>query len=183
MADRGGFAGGGALLPGGYFVTGYRYSLGRVDAQAHLIAQTISNLINSNPTMWRFETLRIEALLAQEPLPGQGDAQRIFDLDGNLVTGIGNRPSWPTLTISREMLYAGRPVGRIEITHSLVHLLQHTGLFALFGGLLADGTYPLVRGIRFATTARSAAGTSRLLEFFYSPKGRAIAKQTGVLAD
>jgi phosphate transport system substrate-binding protein len=45
---------------------------------------------------------------------------------------------------------------------------------------LANGTYPLVKHIRFATTARTSAATLALLEFVYSAKGRAIAEKTGV---
>jgi phosphate transport system substrate-binding protein len=46
---------------------------------------------------------------------------------------------------------------------------------------LEEGTYPLVKEIRFATTARSVAGTGRLLAWILSAKGRAIAKKAGVL--
>lgn len=46
---------------------------------------------------------------------------------------------------------------------------------------LAQGTYPLAKEIRFATTARSAASAAKLLAFIYSRKGRALAGKAGVL--
>jgi phosphate transport system substrate-binding protein len=47
---------------------------------------------------------------------------------------------------------------------------------------LARGTYPLAKDIVFVTTARSSPAASAIVDFAFSPQGRAIAEKAGVLA-
>ncbi len=47
---------------------------------------------------------------------------------------------------------------------------------------LAQGTYPLAKDIVFVTTARSSPAASAIVNFAFSPQGRAIAEKAGVLA-
>jgi phosphate transport system substrate-binding protein len=46
---------------------------------------------------------------------------------------------------------------------------------------LANGTYPLAKDIRFITTRRISPEATKLLDFIYSTKGRAISEKSGVL--
>jgi phosphate transport system substrate-binding protein len=46
---------------------------------------------------------------------------------------------------------------------------------------LANGTYPLAKDIRFVTTKNTPPEAVKFLEFIYSPQGRAIAGNAGVL--
>ena len=46
---------------------------------------------------------------------------------------------------------------------------------------LGNGSYPLAKAINFVTTPRTSAAGRKLLEFIYSPQGRAVAEKAGVL--
>jgi phosphate transport system substrate-binding protein len=46
---------------------------------------------------------------------------------------------------------------------------------------LANGSYPLSKEIAFVTTSRTNPAALKLLNFIYSPQGRSIAEQAGVL--
>lgn len=46
---------------------------------------------------------------------------------------------------------------------------------------LASGTYPLVKEIHFIVTAATPPSAQRLIDFIFSPRGRAIAQKNGVL--
>jgi len=148
-------------FPGGYFILGHRYARGSLEAQADLIAQVLSGLIDSNPTQWQYETLRIEELLANRLRTGPGDSRRIFDTGGQLVAESTHRVAGPTMTIYRDMLYAGAPVGRIEISHSLRGLVRRSGILALLGallGLLVFRLLPFRAAIAFARKLEQANG-------------------------
>lgn len=45
---------------------------------------------------------------------------------------------------------------------------------------LANGSYPMQKAIRFATLKNCSSASLKLLDFIYSPRGRAIAEKTGV---
>jgi PAS domain S-box-containing protein len=116
-----------------YAVLSYNYTLGNLEAQAEISAQALSSLINENPGLWRFETLRIEELLARQPVPGQQDTRRVFDSAGERIAERLSDQRWPRLTLSRELYCAGVSTGHIEITRSLRPLAERLGLATLVG--------------------------------------------------
>lgn len=51
------------VVPAGYFAVSYHYMQGTLDAEAATGAAAVSALVNSNPSMWQFEQIRLSELL------------------------------------------------------------------------------------------------------------------------
>jgi two-component system, cell cycle sensor histidine kinase and response regulator CckA len=131
-------------FPVGYFAVSYKYTLGSLEAQVQIVGQTLAGLIQANPKLWRYETIRIEELLGRHSLPSQLDTRRIFDLEGKLVAESVHEQGWPTLTIDEDLLYAGTTIGRIEVVHSLAQLLRRSLFLALLGGAIGGVLFRLL---------------------------------------
>jgi len=123
-------------FPVAYFFISYRYLLGSMDAHAETTAQVIANLVSENPRLWRFETIRIEELVARHARGGHEEVIRIFAEDGEpVLTGTVTAP-WPRIHVATPLLYAGTSAGCIEISHSLRPLLRRCALMGVVGILL-----------------------------------------------
>jgi len=121
------------LFPVGYFVLSYQYALGSLDAEAEINGRIVTGLINANPDLWRFEKERLESLLSRRPQSGQPEARRILDTRGAEVATSGDTLQGPAMRRSQPLLDAGVVVGKIEISRSLVPILQQAGLVGILG--------------------------------------------------
>lgn len=134
------------LIPVGYGVISHRYQMGTLETEAEINSKLVSGLINANPELWRYETDRIVELLDRRPRSGHAETRRIFDTRGTLIAESVNTLKKPLVKASHEILDAGKPVGRIEISRSLLPLLHMSGLMVLVGlglGLLVFRLIPL----------------------------------------
>ena len=127
-----------------YAVPNYHHLLGGLETQAEINAQAVTQMINANPTLWRYETLRIQDLLAHQPRPTPTQAWRIQDRAGNLVADHGVAGGWPTLTVARDLHDAGDVAGRILMWESLRPLLEGTLLAALIGAVVGGAVFFLL---------------------------------------
>lgn len=126
-------------FPVGYFFISYQYMDGSLAAESQINSRLVSEIISANPLLWRFEQVRLEELLSRRPSGGIEESRRVFDDKGVVVAESAGTIDSPVLTRSFELLDAGAPVGRIEISRSLRPLLQRTaiaGFFGLFVGFL-----------------------------------------------
>ena len=131
-------------FPAIYLVLTYNYTLGSLEAQAEISAQTVSTLVSANPRLWRFETVRLEELLARQPAAGQEGTRRVFDESGTLVAEHVTDLRWPTIKETRKLYFAGTPAGRIEISQSLLPMVERAGLLALLGLVIGLGVFRLL---------------------------------------
>lgn len=121
------------VLPVGYFVISYKYLMGIMETEAQINAHLVSGLISTNPVLWRYETVRIEELLARRPRSDIAENRRIFDTGNVLVAESINTLPSPLVTTSYEIMDIGKVVGRIEISRSIAPLLQQSGILSFFG--------------------------------------------------
>ncbi len=121
-------------VPAGYLYFGYQQVAGAISAESYLTAQQITQLINSNPDYWQFETIRIGEIIGMRHQFG-GDKQRVVDNSGSLIAEGSTIPPnspWPTVTRQETLYDYGAPVGKLEISYSLEALYKSTLLVALF---------------------------------------------------
>src|SRR6185369_4852426 len=123
------------ILPIGYFIVSYRYLSGTLETEAEINAGIISGIITSNPKLWRYETLRIEELLARRPKSNAAETRRLFDEKNVLVLESVGSLLPPQIKATHEVDDYGTAVGRIEISRSLLPLLLQSGIVAIFGML------------------------------------------------
>jgi len=142
------------LFPAGYFVLSYQYALGSLDAEAEINGRLVTGLINQNPEMWRFEHDRLEALLSRRPQSGEPEIRRILDTLGEEVASSGSTLRDPVMSRSQPLMDAGVVVGRIEISRSLVPILERSGLVAVAGLVLGLLVFVL---LPFRAISRAAA--------------------------
>ncbi len=129
-------------LPLGYWLVVYSFAeeAASNDTQTH--ADRVTERINANPLLWRFEVPRLDAIVATHLITG-GLAEKHYILDerGAVLAQSLENLSPPVLTRSAPLLDSGREVGRFVTSRSLLPLLGHTALVALFGLLLASVAY------------------------------------------
>ncbi len=128
------------MAPVSHFYFGYQYEKGSVIAEAESGSRAVTQIIGRNPTMWQFETLRID-----EILHGHGHSHverwRVLDTEGTRVTEVGEASvPWPVLGLSFPVFDAGIEAGRLEVARSLrAPLWRSFGVFlfsSLLGGLI-----------------------------------------------
>ncbi|HLO09444.1 MAG TPA: two-component sensor histidine kinase, partial [Desulfobacteria bacterium] len=106
-------------LPVLYFVTGWEMESEHLRTETELYARQVSSLINRNPDMWKYETIRIDGLLAKPGDDPHTESLRILDLEGNIVTQRKERPAWPRMTRTHPLMDSGVVVGSLEESSSL----------------------------------------------------------------
>ena len=121
------------VLPVGYLSISYKYLMGIMETESEINAQLVSGLISSNPVLWRYESLRIEELLARRPRSDVAETRRIFDAKNIPVAESVNILQSPKITSSHEIMDSGKAVGRIEISRSIVPILQQSGVLSFLG--------------------------------------------------
>ena len=121
------------IIPLSYFVISYEHLKGTMETEAEINSELVSRLISTNPDLWRYETIRVEELLARRPRSGTAETRRIFDEKNTLVAESVNPLQAPRISASHDVGDSGIVVGRIEINRSLFPILLKTGIAAFFG--------------------------------------------------
>ncbi|GAB7028224.1 putative bifunctional diguanylate cyclase/phosphodiesterase [Geotalea toluenoxydans] len=127
------------VVPAGYFAVSYHYMQGTLDAEAATGAAAVSALVNSNPSMWQFEQIRLSELLDRRPHNRTPEQRRVVDVTDNPVAESSDFLQKPILTGTHEIYDAGTSVGKILVSRSLAPLLWKTSsvaVAALAAGLL-----------------------------------------------
>jgi diguanylate cyclase (GGDEF)-like protein len=127
----------GLALPGLYFLTNYKHEVGAVDALSNIHASLVTNAINKNPIMWRFEEHKLLALVEHRSHNEKHETNySILDAGRNVIVSSSEELLPPPVISHEVVLYdATKPVGYYKIEWSLRNLLLET-LFVAAGGLL-----------------------------------------------
>ena len=149
-----------------YFVNGWELQSEHLRTETGIYARQASSLINRNPEMWKFETIRLEGLLAKREDDPQAESARILDLDGNIVVKREEPLGWPRMTRIHVLRDSGVIVGSIEESASLRPLVVRTGVMAVAGTSIT-----LLLFFLFRTYPISALRTA--LDMLSREKGRA----------
>ena len=133
------------FLPLGYFAVSYQYLAGSLESEAEMTSHIVTELINVNPELWRYEQLRLEELLTRRMQDNHKETRRILDLQNRLVAESATALRPPTMTRVFNLLDAGVTVGKLEIRTSLYPLLLRSSLAALIGLSCGVGIFVTLR--------------------------------------
>jgi signal transduction histidine kinase len=120
-------------LPVLYFLNGWGLESEHLRTETEIYARQVTSLINRNPDMWKYETIRLEGLLAKPPEDPHAESLRILDLEGNIVTQRKERHAWPRMTRSHPLMDSGVIVGSLEESASLRPLIVESAVLAMGG--------------------------------------------------
>ena len=129
-------------LPLGYWLVVYNFEAESIADDAEIHAERVTQRINANPELWRFESPRLDADVSTHLLSrGLPEKNYIVDERGAVLAQGKEHLSPPILTRSAPLLDSGTLVGRFVTSRSLVPLLEDTAPVALFGLALALAVY------------------------------------------
>jgi diguanylate cyclase (GGDEF)-like protein/PAS domain S-box-containing protein len=127
------------IAPAGVFFISYQYTSGVLDARAELTAREVTDLVVSNPSMWRFEEVRLSEILERKSKDSVPELKRIIDADGVKIAQYSDFPDPPFIMRQHKIYDAGISIADIQIYRSLKPLLINTffvTVFALMGGII-----------------------------------------------
>lgn len=119
------------LVPAIFFQISYQHLRTELIVQSELSANDIFELIKSNPSLWRYEELRLSELLKRRSKSTSGETRIIYDANNNIIAKNALEESLAHIHINHDIYDAGSAVARIEITRSLWPLLWQTLLITL----------------------------------------------------
>lgn len=120
-------------LPLVYFLVSYQYTMGNLEAEAEVNARNVGVIIDNNPQLWRFESVRLDELLKRRPRTGEAETRGIFDKSGELVAESVDSLTKPLISKSYPLKDGEAVVGQIIIARSLMPIVLRTGLVGLVG--------------------------------------------------
>lgn len=133
-----------AALPTGYFAIGWEAQHTALRTEVAFHGRAITEIINGNPLMWRYEETRLKGLIATHSDEETLESARVLDMNGAVVTAWEEVLPWPTMTRSVPLLDSGVKVGVLEISRSLRPLIVNTASLALVGGIFGLALFYLV---------------------------------------
>jgi signal transduction histidine kinase len=124
-------------MPVLYFVNGWEMESEHLRTETEIYARQVSSLINRNPEMWKYETIRLDGLLAKHPEEDRVESVRVQDLEGNPVMLREEFLPWPRMTRTHPLMDSGVIVGSLEESASLRPLIVETSLLTILGAGIA----------------------------------------------
>lgn len=143
------------IFPLDYFIDGYKYTVGSIEAEAEINARIITQIISANPDMWQFEQVRIEEYLSRRPRNGYAETRRVVNAENEVVAESADDLKSPVITRSVELYDSGAVVGRIEVSRSLRPILKRTGLIILVTTPLGVAAFLVLRLLPIRSLRRS----------------------------
>jgi len=126
------------IIPTGYFLFSYQYLLGHVQSESDFLAQHISQGLSTNPSMWQYEHVRLSEIISRIGTIEKNIEIRILSIDGNIIAKLEKNISKPVIKNTALLYDAGIPIGKLEMSRSLLPLINRTFFIGLAG--LAMGT-------------------------------------------
>lgn len=106
--------------------------------QTELSANDISDMVKSNPTLWRYEELRFSEILKRRSKNVTDETRVIYDTSGNIIAKNALPESLVHLHQSHDIYDSGSTVARIEIIRPLEPLLFKTLLIAVCSAVISS---------------------------------------------
>ncbi|HAM33962.1 MAG TPA: hypothetical protein DDX05_02380 [Deltaproteobacteria bacterium] len=120
-------------LPALHFAIGWQSQNEHLRTELEIYGRQVSSLINRNPEMWKYETIRLEGLLAKHPEDRRLESLRVLDLEGNVVMERKEHIDWPQMRRSQPLMDSGVVVGSLEEIASIRPLIDRTAVLAAAG--------------------------------------------------
>lgn len=131
------------------FVSEYRHEQTVVTIEAEINSRIVGQIIQGNPELWVFETLRLEELLARRSQRSYNrkEIRSIFGPDKKLVAESRDNLQLPVIVGSSALYDAGREIGRIDVTRSLRSVINRSLLVLLGSSLFGLGVFIVIRNV------------------------------------
>ena len=149
-----------ALPPLVFFSLEYRYHDGEITSEAQINARLVSELINKNPDLWRFEQLRLEELLgyrSQNKSKNNDEIREIFTSSGTSVARSEDALASPLISEQAPLFSSGRVVGTLHVTRSLRPLIIEVAIIAVISIMLGMGVFFIINTIPLRALRRAFA--------------------------
>jgi diguanylate cyclase (GGDEF)-like protein len=132
--------------PLGYFYLMMVSHEGRLRADANMRSYLISQVVSSDPELWKFEGHAIDGIISRKFHEQEVDSLAVRDTSGAVMYEHGPaKQPWPVLTTVRPIYDSGHVVGQIELRHSIRQLFPITALVALISSIVGLGVFFAVR--------------------------------------
>jgi signal transduction histidine kinase len=151
-------------LPFFYCLSYYHEIEAVLISEAEINGRLASQIIDANPTLWRFQQPKLEEFLRRRPSGGIPEVRRIVDLRGVVIAEAADRISAPILWRSVAIQDSGVAVGWLTIGRSLRPLVFQTGAVAVLGLLLGGGALVVLRVFPIRALDKILAENRGLLE-------------------
>jgi len=142
-------------IPTGYFLSSYQFVAGNLEAEAEINSRIITEIINANPTMWEYETTRLNEYLSRRPRRSYAEIRRVYNFKGDLVVESVDKMAPPVMSRSLELFDSGVAVGRIEISRSLRPLFMESVWLLLMIAPIGLGIFIILRVLPIRMLQRS----------------------------
>ena len=129
------------LLPGIAAYVGYVSLHSILATEAEINGRLLTQLVSSNPELWRTQTPRLEELLRRRPGDRSPERRAVAELQGQLIAEVDDGLQSPALAARAPVYDAGEVVAWLTVQRSLRPLLLQVGWIAAGGLLLASGIY------------------------------------------
>ena len=125
------------LVPATYFFISYQHLRSELIVQSVLSANDVTDLVRSNPNLWRYEELRLSEMLEQRSNSSVAESRIIYDTSRAVIAS--NSSAVPLVHISQtdDIYDAGTVIASIEISRTLKPLLFGTLLVTLCSAAIA----------------------------------------------
>lgn len=129
----------GIATPGMYFLANLEHQKGEIHAFAHIRASLVTNAINKNPAMWRFEEHKLLAMVEDHPRNEKYPTlYRVLDADRNTIVKSSDVVlPWPIISYRIKLYDSTRQVGLYSVERTLHCILIDTLWVACASLLLA----------------------------------------------
>jgi diguanylate cyclase (GGDEF)-like protein len=134
-----------SAIPTVHIIDKYHEQVDKLELKAAFIASRVAQYIYLNEELWRYQTVRLNALIELPERVRDVNFLRIIDPSGIVMVGNGPKIDRPVRTFTVPIFVKGTEVGRVEIDYSLRPLLVEAALAITLGILLGLATYLTIR--------------------------------------
>jgi len=125
-------------LPAIYLLSSHDRENAVLETEAEINARIASQVVGTNPSLWQFQTAKLEEFLGRRPRHGQPEWRVIKTLDGHVIAQSTDDLRWPIHCGGAPVEDAGVRVANIYVCRSLAPVvIRGFGLAAL--GLVLGG--------------------------------------------
>ena len=134
-----------------YFLVAYSEQRITLRSETVSSASRIDRLVSVAPDWWQFQYSVLTDQLSDRPRSGTPQVRAVVDLQGDLILENRQAVRWPSMAEASPIYDAGRQVGRLVISESMLPQILESGLVAVFAFLLAAAAFVVLRGVPLRT--------------------------------
>lgn len=152
------------VLPLTFFYSFLAREKSVLETEAEINARIASAVVNANPELWRFQTIKLEEFLQRRSRHGHPEIRRIVDIEGKTIAESLDPLGPPLLWASAYISDAGLQVAEIRVGRSLRPLIFRTVGVAFVSLLLAAVIFVVLRIWPLRALDRALAENRRLVD-------------------